>query len=125
MTGPGTTDPGRVRFGRVTLAELLQKAFGVQPDQVSGHAWMADPMEPDKYDVAATMAPGTTKEQFQVMLQKLLAERFELAVHHGTRNVPGYELVVSKGGPKLAEAAPNDSQFHRRRSLGGISSRCR
>jgi uncharacterized protein (TIGR03435 family) len=49
------------------------------------------------------MPPDTQKEQFQLMMQKLLAERFHLAVHHETRNFPGYELVVAKGGPKLKE----------------------
>ena len=41
------------------------------------------------------------------MLQNLLAERFHLVVHHETRNCPGYELVVAKGGPKLKEAIPD------------------
>jgi uncharacterized protein (TIGR03435 family) len=35
------------------------------------------------------------------MLQNLLAERFGLKLHHLTREVSGYELVVGKDGPKL------------------------
>ncbi len=102
--GPGTSDPGRVRFGKVTLTALLATAFGVQPDQISGPLWIGDAMGPDKYDVVASMAPDTTREQFRTMLRKLLADRFELVVHHGTRNVPGYELVIAKGGAQLIEA---------------------
>jgi len=65
-------------------------------------------MGPDKYDVMATMAPGTTKEQFRTMLQRLLAERFELAIHHETRKVPGYDLVTTSGGARLNEARPDE-----------------
>ncbi len=101
--GPGTSDPGRVRFVRVNLATLVSAAYGVQPDQVSGPGWAADPMGPDKYDVVATMAPDTTKEQFRAMLQRLLVERFELLVRHETRAVPGYALLVGKGGPRITD----------------------
>jgi uncharacterized protein (TIGR03435 family) len=37
------------------------------------------------------------------MLQNLLIERFQITLHHETRNFPGYELVVAPGGPKLKE----------------------
>jgi hypothetical protein len=71
-------------------------------DQVSGPEWVSDPTGPDRYDVVATMAPGTTKQQFREMLQRLLKERFELVVRHETRGVPGYSLLVAKGGPKIS-----------------------
>ena len=51
------------------------------------------------------MPPDTTKQEFQVMLRNLLAERFHLVVHHDIRYFPGYNLVVSKDGPKLKTAA--------------------
>ena len=35
------------------------------------------------------------------MLQALLEDRFQLKMHHETREVPVYELTVGKGGPKL------------------------
>ena len=35
----------------------------------------------------------------------LLAERFQLKVHHETRVLPVYELIVAKNGPKLKLAA--------------------
>jgi uncharacterized protein (TIGR03435 family) len=42
------------------------------------------------------------------MLQNLLADRFHLALHHETRELPVYELVAAKSGPKLP-AAVGDS----------------
>jgi uncharacterized protein (TIGR03435 family) len=50
------------------------------------------------------MPANTTKEQFRLMLQNMLAERFHLVVHHETQNFPGYDLVVADGGPKFKEA---------------------
>jgi len=38
------------------------------------------------------------------MLRGLLAERFKLAVHTETRQLPVYALVVAKGGPKIQKA---------------------
>jgi uncharacterized protein (TIGR03435 family) len=37
------------------------------------------------------------------MLQTLLAERFKLAMHSETRELPVYALVVGKSGPKIQE----------------------
>jgi uncharacterized protein (TIGR03435 family) len=42
------------------------------------------------------------------MLQALLAERFKLKVHSGTRHAPVFELVIAGGGPKLKNAATDD-----------------
>lgn len=89
------------------MRDLLQRAYGVPFDQISGPGWMSDVMGSNLYEVTATMPAGTTKEQFQAMLQSLLGERFHLAVHHETRNFPGYDLVVAKGGPKLKESTPD------------------
>jgi uncharacterized protein (TIGR03435 family) len=41
------------------------------------------------------------------MLRNLLAERFKLVVHHDTKVLPVYELMVAKSGPKLKESALN------------------
>ena len=56
-------------------------------------------------DVEAKMPVDTTLEEFEVMLQNLLAERFGLKAHWGTREMSLYELTVAKGGPKLKPAA--------------------
>jgi len=37
----------------------------------------------------------------QQMVQQLLADRFKLAVHRETKELPAYALVVAKSGPKL------------------------
>jgi uncharacterized protein (TIGR03435 family) len=103
--GPGTNDPVRISFERVTLADLLEQAYNVRSDQISGPAWLRD-YAASAYTVAAVMPPGTSQEQFRLMLQNLLAERFHLRLHHENQNREGYELVVPAGGNKLQQWVP-------------------
>src|SRR5208283_4198726 len=44
-----------------------------------------------------------------LLVQSLLADRFKLKLHHETRMLPVYALVVAKNGPKLHEAKPGDT----------------
>ena len=104
--GPGTTDPGRIHYPRVTAQFLLMQAYGMNDYQIAGPDWL----ERQFFDMDATMAPGTTKEQFRKMLQNLLADRFQLAVHRETRELSGYTLVVAKNGPKLKESSEAPAQ---------------
>ena len=105
--GPGTDDPGRIHFGRAPMLELLRRAYDVNADQVVGPSWIqGDFTGTNTYTIDATMPPSTTKEQFRLMLQNMLAERFHLVVHHETHDFPGYDLVLAKGGPKFKEAIP-------------------
>jgi len=48
------------------------------------------------------------QETRRAMLQALLADRFNLKAHKETRELPLYNLVVAKGGPKLKESTEND-----------------
>ena len=47
--------------------------------------------------------------QRRLMMQAMLADRFKLKVHHETKELPMYSLVIAKGGFKLKEADPNDT----------------
>ena len=99
--GPGSRDPGRITYTGIPLQRLVMNAYGLtQLFQIATPAWM----ENSAFTVAATMPAGTSEEQFRLMLQNLLAERFKLTAHRETREVQGYELVIAKGGPKLREA---------------------
>jgi len=105
--GPGTSDPGRIAFSRYWLKGLLTTAYGVQPYQVIGPDSLdtARFADTDRYDIAATIPEGATKDDVKLMLQNLLAERFHLTLHHETRELPLYELTVGKSGPKMKPSA--------------------
>jgi uncharacterized protein (TIGR03435 family) len=100
--GPGSKDPGRINYPFMTLRNLLMTAFDVKSFQISGPSWL----DSERFDIAATMPPDTTKEQFQIMLQNLLIERFKMSVHREKKELPMYSLVVAKAG-KLKETTAN------------------
>jgi uncharacterized protein (TIGR03435 family) len=103
--GPGTRDPERFTFGGAGWRDLLGLAYGLEDaqQQISGPGWI----DSRTYDIAVKIPQGTTKEQFQRMLQNLLMERFKLVVHHETKQLPVYTLVIAKSGPKFKESAGN------------------
>jgi uncharacterized protein (TIGR03435 family) len=103
--GPGTPDPGQLTYTNVSLKNVLTNAYDVKEYQINGPNWL----DGERFDIVAKIPQGTTKEQFKLMLQNLLAERFKLALHHETKELPIYALVVGKGGPKLKEAVEEDA----------------
>ena len=109
--GPGSSDPGRMTFRRVSMEVLLLTAFAVQPYQISApdpiNNWLEKGGSP-RYDIEAKAAAGATKEDTREMLKNLLIERFALAYHIQKRDFDSYILTVAKGGPKLTLAAPAD-----------------
>src|SRR5262249_4860416 len=50
-------------------------------------------------------------EQFRVMLQNLLIERFKITLHRETKDLPIYTLSVGKSGSKLKETELDASAF--------------
>ena len=101
--GPGTDDPGQITYPRTWLRALLTMAYGVRADQISGPEWLAT----EAYSIVAKISPNTTKDQFNLMLQSLLAERFQLTLHHEKRDFQVYELLVAEGGPRIKPAPPD------------------
>ena len=61
-------------------------------------------MNSTRFNVVAKIPPGTDREQYALMWQALLKERFGLAAHRETKDLPAYALVVAKGGHKLKDA---------------------
>jgi uncharacterized protein (TIGR03435 family) len=95
-----STDAGRVTFSNVTLRNVLAQAYKVKDNQISGPDWLNS----ERYDIAAKIPDGATKEQIPQMLQMLLTERFKVTLSRETKAMPVYALVLAKGGPKLQES---------------------
>ncbi|HLK69698.1 MAG TPA: TIGR03435 family protein [Bryobacteraceae bacterium] len=98
--GPGTADPGQITFTNVTLFNVLLRAYDLQSFQLSAPDWLST----RRYDIAAKVPPGASKDEGNRMLQSLLAERFRMEVHRETRELQGFELVAGRNGSKLKAA---------------------
>jgi len=84
---------------QATMLDLVSAAYGVDDTTVQGGPiWL----ETDRFDVIAKAPPTTSKSDIKLMLQALLAERFHLVVHTGTKPMPAYMLTVIKAKPKFA-----------------------
>lgn len=101
----------------VSLQLLIRQAYGIEDNQIIGiSGWM----DSEQYDVQAKINPSDIEtlgklpfaeanKVRQRMLQALLADRFKLAVHRETRDLPVYALVIAKGGIKMHEATAGDT----------------
>ncbi len=79
------------------LRGFIYVAYRVKQEQVvGGPAWM----DTDFFDMNAEAAKPSTVDELHVMLQNLLAERFQLKFHHETKEMPVYALTLDKGGAK-------------------------
>jgi uncharacterized protein (TIGR03435 family) len=94
---------GRYSASGVTVKMLMQQAYDVKDFQiVGGPAWMSSA----PFDInAKSEDPNVARDQVRLMLQSLLAERFQLKFHRETRELPVYALVVGRNGPKLQLSA--------------------
>ena len=86
------------------LRQLIVLAYAAQPYQVTAPAWT----ESACFTVTAKYPSGTQFSDRWLMMRTLLEERFHLRVHHSTKEMMGYALVVSKGGFKLKPADPGN-----------------
>ena len=105
--GPGSDDPTRVRYSNASLAQIVANAYDIKSYQLTAPDWL----DQQRFDIDAKIPTGATKEQANIMLQNLLAERFHMVVQHGSKEFQGYELVVGKSGHKLKQSSPEDAAF--------------
>ncbi|HWF47770.1 MAG TPA: TIGR03435 family protein [Bryobacteraceae bacterium] len=104
--GPRTKDPSLFACENFDLAALIEMAYDVPYYLLSAPAWTAD----TRFDIVARVPEGATKEQFRLMQQRLLIERFRLVVHREKREMPVFELIVARGGPKLKDTSAQPIQ---------------
>lgn len=110
------SDSDRVEIKNYTLRDLIAAAYGLKSNlQVLGGPGWLDKLgfdisavidEPELARLKPLSADDGRRER-QIMIQSLLADRFDLKVTVGRKTLPIYALVVAKHGPKLAPADAN------------------
>jgi uncharacterized protein (TIGR03435 family) len=90
-----------------TLVDLVATAYGVDVlDVQGGPTWL----ERRRFDIDALAPPKASKDDSKLMLRALLAERFKLVVHTGSKEVPAYVLSLGKDKPRMKAATDPDAQ---------------
>jgi uncharacterized protein (TIGR03435 family) len=87
------------------LKRLVERAYDVKPFQVIAPEWT----ENVRFDITAKYPENSKDSDRPAMLRALLEDRFKLATHMETKELPGYALVVAKGGLKIQPATTSES----------------
>jgi uncharacterized protein (TIGR03435 family) len=119
-------DPRPDGFAVVNMPinHLIGDVYGIRDDLISGSpSWLVY----DHYDVEGKVtsfdsggSQSLSGAQRAEMMRSLLTDRFKLVVHIETKELPIYDLIVDKNGPKLQESSPNQQ-----RSFSGRTFRAR
>ena len=94
----------------VTVNWMIKLAYNMHVHQITGGpAWL----DSAKYDmVGRPDTPGQpSRDQMKLMIQKLLADRFQLKFHIEKRELPVYAMVVLKTGTKITVSAADPNAF--------------
>lgn len=113
-------DGAAFEMGNTTIRRLLQLAYDIRPDLISGLPPWA---ESDRFDIKAKVLdadPETlkslTNDQIRVMARRLIMDRFHLETHTDTKILPVYDLVVAKTGvrfkPSLTSGDDDQMDIH-------------
>lgn len=108
----------RLRIEGYSLRNLIASAYGLKSDSqvLGGPDWI----DKRRFDIAAkvddaemaklkSMHGEDFHNEWNLMMQSLLAERFGLKVSPGRRTIPVFALVVAKSGARLAPVAANET----------------
>ena len=104
---PGVTkcENGRLTMHNASFMDIVAWAFDMRSWNIVVPSWAAEAPEQPLYDIDAEADGPVPQAQVKLMLQRLLAERFQFDAHHEMREGVHRVLRVAKGGPKLKEAA--------------------
>jgi uncharacterized protein (TIGR03435 family) len=82
----------------IPLAEFVAFAYKLTNRQLGTFESQVPWSLNDLFDIEARADGNPTKDQYRLMMQSLLADRFKMAIHFETREVPVYALVLAKSG---------------------------
>jgi uncharacterized protein (TIGR03435 family) len=104
------------RAVNVTMQNTVINAYstGLKLEITGGPNWMNDvrydieaKFVPEVADALKKLTPDDRSFVRRYMMQQVLKERMNFAAHVDTKEVPSYDLVVGKNGPKLKISDPN------------------
>lgn len=118
------TPAGRVNAVNVPVRFFIRRAFDFPESRViGGPGWL----ETDRFDIVGTMPADASTDQMRQMMQRLLAERFGLAVRRESREMPVYSLVRARPDglgaslrPSTTACDPDQPRMEKGRVICGL-----
>jgi uncharacterized protein (TIGR03435 family) len=106
----------------VSLTQLLQLVYHIKESLITG---VSGPLSSEHFDIEAKVLgpdPNTpvklSDKQLLAMVRPLLAERFQFKAHTEFKELPIYELIVLKDGPKFKQSATDSQKGNMTNSWG-------
>ena len=95
-----TPTGGLLSASNIPLIQYLIFAYKIAADRAQAvTSQLPKWANSDRYDIEARAANSNpTKDQMRLMMQSLLADRFKMAIHYETRQLPVFALVLDKPG---------------------------
>lgn len=98
-------DGSQVRISSLTMQDYVAMAYRVRQYQVTGPDWINS----TRFDLNAKLPEGGKSDQIPEMLQSVLADRFQMKLHHDKKELPVYAITMGKPPLKLKELPPDAS----------------
>ena len=105
------SDSGMLTATNLSLKSMIVTAYNVKDYQVDGPNWIGS----QNFDIVAKFPEPLANDRDKYnaalgsMMQKMLAERFGLAIHREEKTLPVYGLTVARGGIKFKQAPDSGS----------------
>lgn len=108
---------GRFHAENISVVSLIHWAYEMPDTRILGApSWAAEThfnidanADPTLDQQLKSMTSDAGRLQKEKMVRALLADRFQLATHYETRELPIYNLIVAKGGARLGEVQNSGS----------------
>lgn len=111
----------RLELHGVTMLSLITTAYGVPEDKVfGGPNWL----DTDRFEIVAKAEKPVTTQNFQPMLQALLADRFQLKIGRQDKPEQIFVLTATKHVQLKESATPGDPQCKRANDDGYLGLVC-
>jgi len=96
---------GMLNTTNTSVSDLIKFAYDLHPRQIKGPAWI----ETEKFDVTGKpdVQGMPNGKQLKSMVQKLLADRFQLTFHREKKELSVYTIAMAKNGAKIAKSESN------------------
>lgn len=95
---------GRFSATAIPPGVLLVYAYNLPMNQSERLVGLPDWTRRERFDIEAKGPSDANVDTMRRMVQRLLAEQFQLAIKKETKDVTVYALTVAPGGPKMPKA---------------------